>query len=664
MRILLFGGTTEGRVLASELVRRGHAVTVSVATEMGAEELGGSGAAHVVVGRLDADGMAELLSSFDLCIDATHPYAQEAHANVREACERADVPLRRVMRSACDCSECTVVASACEAAQLLAEREGPVLVTTGAKELTAFSGLDPARLYVRILPTHEGLAACERLGIPHRNVIALQGPFTTELNEALMRQYGIRWIVTKDGGRAGGIDEKLAAAKRCNVETILIARPSEEGLSVEELLESLGSFLSRDAIAPASSRPSRPSQSLETKKQTRVTLLGMGCAGEDLCASATAAIEQAELIVGAERLVRALPTTDARVVVEARTREVARILRESGASRAVVALSGDVGFFSGATRLAGLLEADGYAVEAIPGISSVQLLAARLGRPWQDWTLASAHGRDCDVMGALRMGRPLFLLTSGSQTVRSVCKELAHAGLGSCRVTVAERLGYTDEHVREGIADQMCEGDFDELNVMLVELPGELATPRRVPGIPDEAFVRGSVPMTKQEVRACILAKLAITPDDLCWDVGAGTGAVSVELALSAREVWAVERDAEALELVRKNRRRSRAWNLHVIDGTAPEVLDALPRPDAVFVGGSNGRLEDILDAAYTANPNVRLCVSAILLQTLALAMGWMETRGLNCEVTQVAVSRTRKLGDHSLLMAQNPVFLVTGTCR
>lgn len=247
MRILLFGGTTEGRVLAHELTRQGHEVLVSVATEVGAEELTETPNARVRVGRLDTHGMAELLTGFDLCVDATHPYAQKASDHIQKACARAGIPLRRVSRERGDLTGCMVVPSAREAARRLTNTEGPVLLTTGTKELQSFAELDPTRLVVRVLPTHEALDACERLGIPHRNIIAMWGPFGTELNEAIMRHYGIRWLVTKDGGQAGGIAQKLEAAHNCGVRIIAIARPTEPPAddlstaktSAEELLLSL-----------------------------------------------------------------------------------------------------------------------------------------------------------------------------------------------------------------------------------------------------------------------------------------------------------------------------------------------------------------------------------------------------------------------------------------
>ena len=167
--------------------------------------------------------------------------------------------------------------------------------------------------------------------------------------------------------------------------------------------------------------------------------------------------------------------------------------------------------------------------------------------------------------------------------------------------------------------------------------------------------------MTKQEVRCAVLSKLALRPGDTCWDVGAGTGSVSVEMALFARKVYAVERDADACRLIEQNRAAFGAWNLTLVQGTAPDALNGLPAPDAVFVGGSGGELGAILRAAVTANPSVRLCVSAIALETLDAARHAFEELGIDWEVTQISVARSRAAGKLHLMMAQNPVFLISG---
>lgn len=244
MRILIFGGTTEGRELSRALAAAGAEVTVSVATPYGAEEQGETAGVTVLTGRKTADEMAALLRGFALCVDATHPYAVAASENIRNACASADVPYRRLLRAASAAADAVFVSDAAEAAAYLAQTEGSVLLTTGAKELTAFAALDANRLFPRVLPSHEGLDACEAAGIPHRNIIAMQGPFSTELNAALLRQYHIAYVVTKDGGAAGGFPEKAEAARETGAKLIVLRRPEDSGESFEDILEECEAMLS------------------------------------------------------------------------------------------------------------------------------------------------------------------------------------------------------------------------------------------------------------------------------------------------------------------------------------------------------------------------------------------------------------------------------------
>ena len=185
MNVMIFGGTTEGRELSYLLAARGARVTVSVATDYGREEQGSSAGITVLTGRKDAAQMTALLRGADLCVDATHPYAVEATRAIRAACAAARVPDRRLLRARSESAGAVEVSSAAEAAAYLRVREGNVLLATGAKELGAFAALGVHRLYARVLPSHESLAACEAAGIPHRNVIAMQGPFSREMNEAV-----------------------------------------------------------------------------------------------------------------------------------------------------------------------------------------------------------------------------------------------------------------------------------------------------------------------------------------------------------------------------------------------------------------------------------------------------------------------------------------------
>lgn len=394
-----------------------------------------------------------------------------------------------------------------------------------------------------------------------------------------------------------------------------------------------------------------------------VTLIGMGSGQpENLTLQGLAALRQADLILGARRLLAVLPAgcTESRAAAY-RPDEVAELLQTSGAENAVLVYSGDTGFYSGASSMMERLEALGVRARVLPGLSSIQLLAAALGRPWQGWNLVSAHGRTCDPVAECMQGRPTFFLTGGSEDPATLCAQLAAEGFGDVQGVVGQCLGTPEEKLFRGSVKELAAGRFNSLSVLLVEAAEVL--PRRAPGLPDEAFERGDVPMTKQEVRAAVLAKLAVRPEDILWDVGAGTGSVSVELALAAPRgrVYAVECRPDGCALIKANREKFRTRNLVLVEGLAPAALSDLPAPDAVFIGGSKGSLAAIVDAALDKNPDARICVSAIALESLSAAVAALTAKGRTVQVSQIAVSRAKAVGGLHLMMAQNPIYLITG---
>ncbi|MFQ9128785.1 MAG: precorrin-6y C5,15-methyltransferase (decarboxylating) subunit CbiE [Collinsella aerofaciens] len=411
----------------------------------------------------------------------------------------------------------------------------------------------------------------------------------------------------------------------------------------------------------------------------KVTIIGAGPGNPDLLSRAALdAIDIADVVIGAHRALAGIDVPPDVVRCElVKTADIVSALTDAASwQRAVVVMTGDVGLFSGARRLVEALSGDAQVdVRVIPGISSASYLAARLARPWQDWRFASAHGVACDIVAEAERAGELFLVTSGGEDPSRLSGELVQAGFGDACVTVAERLSYPDERITCATASEITGQTFDDLNVMLIDFAGGAGSPAgasraassRWPyassGIPDELFIRGDVPMTKQEVRAVALAKLRLTATDTVWDVGAGTGSVSIEAALVARagSVWAVERNAAGVRLIRENADAFGCGNVHAVPGVAPEALVKLPVPDAVFVGGSAGELPSIVEAALEKNSQVRLCVPCVTVETLTEACALLSgSRFKGFEACQVSAARAEAVGSHHLMKAQNPVFLVS----
>lgn len=482
-RILIFGGTTEGRLLAEYCHQQEIEAYVSVVSGYGADLLPESEYLHVLSGRMAGEAMEGFMkrASIRAVFDATHPYAAEATRNIKEACGRAGVSYLRVTResaaaenpggdsgkgpAAAFASQVVYVHSVEEAVCYLKDREGDILVTTGIKELAAYTALPgyEERLYVRVLPSCAAISACEDIGIRGKRIIAMQGPFSEEMNRAMMRQLGVRYLVTKEAGTAGGFLEKLSAAEALSVTAVVIGRPLEE----------------RDGITlDAAKILLKEAGTVSAKRKLSLIGTGMGGLGQMTLAAAEA-LKRCDVLFGARRMTDAAETLGEAASKILRVpiygnREILEWLESHPEhKRAGVLYSGDTGFYSGASGMAAVLSekpyCDSYEFTTYPGISSVSYLCAKMGRSWEHVKLISLHGRDCDAAQALAQNPAVFTLLGGAHTVKELCEQLLRAGLTDVRITAGERLSYADERIVTGTPDQLATMEFTSLAVVLME---------------------------------------------------------------------------------------------------------------------------------------------------------------------------------------------------
>ncbi|HIS75976.1 MAG TPA: precorrin-6y C5,15-methyltransferase (decarboxylating) subunit CbiE [Candidatus Merdivicinus excrementipullorum] len=402
----------------------------------------------------------------------------------------------------------------------------------------------------------------------------------------------------------------------------------------------------------------------ENPMKPSITVAGIGMGNPDtMTIEVRKAVEQAEALIGAGRMLQSFAHLQKPSFAAITPEDIRRAVEEHPEfSQICVLMSGDVGFFSGAKKLRDALA--GYSVRFLPGISSMVYFCSKLGVSWDDARWVSAHGREDDVLPTIRISPKTFLLTGSTRPVQAVCRELCAAGLGRLIVHAGERLSYPEERVVTGTAEELAGQEFDSLSVMLVENPSPVQPEFSTHGIPDEEFIRGKVPMTKFEVRCAAVSLLRTRPGGVIWDVGAGTGSVSVETALAnpGGAVYAVEMKEEAVSLIRQNREKFKAWNLTPVEGAAPGALENLPAPDAVFIGGSTGNMPEIFQMIREKNPAARVAVSAISLETLAQAIDCFAKFGLqNTEISQIMAARAKEAGRYHLMMGQNPVYLISG---
>ena len=651
-KLCVFAGTTEGRALVELLAGQPVEVTACVATEYGEALLESREGLTVAAGRLPETEMEKLFlrERFDLVVDATHPYAAEVTENIAAACGATGTEYLRLLRGADGTPEGAVCVPDIRAAvDYLAGTEGYILLTTGSKELSQYAALPGfrERVYARVLPMEASLQACREVELAPDHIIAMQGPFSREMNTATLRALGAAYMVTKDTGRAGGFGEKAAAAREAGATLVVVGRPAQrDGLNFSGAVNLLA-------------------QRFGLRLRPHVVLAGIGPGRlESMTGEVRRAVHEADCIIGARRMLESFPE-GRRTYTAIAPEDIAGCIRENrDCRRFVVLLSGDTGFFSGAKRLLPLLQ--DCEVEVLPGLSSLQVLCARLGTSYEDVFSVSLHGRDRDIVPDVWQNRRVFALVGGADGAAKLCRTLAEAGLGGVRVSVGERLGYPEERVTVGSARELAGGTFDPLSTVLIE-NGE-ARPFS-PGLPDEWFQRGRgqdggvVPMTKSEVRACAMAKLALPRDAVCWDIGAGTGSVSIEMALQAREgrVFAVEKKEGALSLLEENRKKFHVSNLEIVPGSAPGACRELPPPTHAFLGGSSGNLREIVALLLEKNPQVRIVASGVTLETVGeLTRIGKDFSFATFDAVCISASRSRNAGVFHLMCAQNPVYLFT----
>lgn len=388
-----------------------------------------------------------------------------------------------------------------------------------------------------------------------------------------------------------------------------------------------------------------------------ITIIGVGMSHETTTQEGYAAIRDAEMLLGAPRLIELYSCFEKPSFPEYLPEGVLRVLEETSAERYAILLSGDVGFFSAANVLLPALGA--YPVRLVPGVSSLSYFFARLARPWQDAAIISCHGREGNLADTVRRNKLTFALTGGNLT--TLASQLAQAGFGKLLATIGENLGVKDERIQTMEISDLANNTFSQLSVLLIENPDADARVRF--GLPDEAFERGDVPMTKSEVRAFTLSRLSLKPNAVCCDIGCGTGSVSVEMAFAAYQghVYAIDRNAEAIRLTQANAKRFHIGNLTAICASAPEALSGLPTLDAVFIGGSGGQMEEIFAHVLQKNPNAHIVVNAIALESVLSALASFQNRNMEPEVVQLSAARAKALKGLHMMTAQNPIWIISG---
>ena len=675
-KILIFAGTTEGRKLSEYLAEAEINHTICVATEYGAIVLRQHPLIKVHQGRMNQEQIAEFISNgkFDVVVDATHPFAKEITYNIQAALKEMErigisIPYLRLKRDGITEREngITYFETNEECVKALEDTEGNILLTTGSKELYKYCVSEGIkhRLYVRVLPSVESLSLCTEQGICGKQVIAMQGPFTAEMNEAIIRQYEIAYLVTKECGVPGGYQEKINAAKRTGVRIFVIGCSDEgEGYSFSEIcqkLEDIGGekFRAKNQI----------------KENMEIILAGIGMGHVNgLTKEVERVISEADILLGAERMLNAVYSKAERhpfyqaeqVIPYLHDIQSGSLFEEN--KKVVILFSGDSGFYSGCQPLYAALEKEitegriKASLRILPGISSIAYLASCIGESYHDAAVYSIHGKKLyNLAHRIKSRSKTFLITSGVKDINQLGELLTDAGMQKCEIITGYQLSYEEQRVERHTPLECMELKEEGLYTCFVKNP--YATQRRLThGVADGQFIRDRVPMTKEEIREVSICKLRLKEKAVVYDIGSGTGSIAIEIAGISDDiqVYAVEQKHEAVLLIEKNKKKFELQNVTVVESRAPEGLTELPMATHAFIGGSGGRLKEILVSLRQMNPDMRVVVNAVSMETICemreiLSMDDMIKEE---EIVQLQVSRAKKAGNYHLMQSENPVWI------
>ena len=330
----------------------------------------------------------------------------------------------------------------------------------------------------------------------------------------------------------------------------------------------------------------------------------------------------------------------------------------------VMAVSGDPLMYSLYRTICNDPISEGWEVDLIPGVGSLQMLGAAFGETMEEALIISVHGR-AKTAGSIALAvaenPKVFFLCSKEQGPAWLSQIMLDYQMNHVTVCAGANLSYEDELLESGTPEEMVQKEFPSLCVAMIKNPEPHQIVRPC-FLSDENFERDKTPMTKEEIRVLILHKMKLHPDDIVWDIGAGTGSVSIECARQVPfgTVHSVERNETAVKLIYKNKEKFSADNLFIYEGDAAKTACTLPEPDKVFIGGSGKELSQILETIAAFPKKIKVVISAVTIETIAEANELLGKYDTDFDVIQATVGRDRKIGSYHIMDTNNPVMIFT----
>lgn len=399
-------------------------------------------------------------------------------------------------------------------------------------------------------------------------------------------------------------------------------------------------------------------------------IIGVGPGGKaTLTAEMRRYLAKADIVCGGQRLLDMFPSLKGeKVPIKSNLAQIADLIKKNlGQKRVVVLASGDPGFFGIAGYLTNTLGKD--FIKVIPNVSAMQIAFARIGESWEDASFVSVHGRQIeDIVHKIRNSEKIGIFTDGEHTPAAIARVLLNNGFNDYTAYICENLGESTERIIKTSLQDLNRKEFSSLNILILlkNSSHSASISPSLLGIPDEEFYQQRPKdglITKQEIRAISIAKMRLTEDSIVWDIGAGSGAISVEASFLARRgfIFAIEKNVSGIAVIRENVRKFKADNVRIIKACAPENMDNLPAPSAVFIGGSGGQMDEIIKfVSVKLKPGGHLVINIIGLEHLNTALNSLRENGFTPEITLANIARSTVTHEITRLSALNPVFIIT----
>ncbi len=403
----------------------------------------------------------------------------------------------------------------------------------------------------------------------------------------------------------------------------------------------------------------------------RVSIIGLGMSYQDLTDQHLTIISQSDVLMGGVRHLSLFPDfAGEKIEISNNLKEVvAFILKHQAFRKITVVASGDPLFYGIGGYLSQKIGRDKITV--YPNVSTVAAAFGRLGESWQDAELISLHGRKLTPvhLERIRNCRKAAVLTDGTRTPAWFQSKLSQAGIHGFVICVLEKIGQKDENITWITGDDLCKRDFQDPNIVLL-LRKEKDTKNSIKetkiniGMPEALFQHEKGLITKPEVRAVSLSKLKLMSDHILWDLGAGSGSISIEahFFIKTGQIIAVEKNLKRIKDIEANKGKFKVDILKIVHAELPGGLENLAVPDRVFIGGGGKNLPELIErSASFMKKGGRMVVNTVLLGNVSSVLEKLEKLNFNTDIVQIQVSCGHPMPWNLMLKSQNPVFIISG---